>query len=119
MSKCITSAGEYGEHQMPATSHPFLEEKFWPWVCGRCDALDVEAVIDAHAALEAKVEAFINQRPEYVTALRNTRGDGDQSDYYRWSGHAEARRQLATTLGVKVPHEPGERTSLATPREGA
>lgn len=58
-------------------------------------------------SIEEKVLAFINMRPEYVTALRNTPGNADQTDYHRWSGHAEARRQLAGLLGLTVPHEPG------------
>ncbi|MBF6671570.1 hypothetical protein [Glutamicibacter sp. FBE19] len=56
------------------------------------------------------VESFINQRPEYITALKNTRGTDDQTDYHRWQGGAEARRQLAETLGWTVPHNPGETT---------
>ncbi|MGH1563079.1 hypothetical protein [Mumia sp. DW29H23] len=59
-------------------------------------------------ALDPVVD-HINQRPEYVQALRNTRGDGDQADYWRWQGHAEARRQLAAKLGLPVPHESSDR----------
>lgn len=59
----------------------------------------------------ATVEHFINERPGYIAALKGTRGTDEQSDYWRWSGHAEARRQLATTLGMTVPHEPGETTA--------
>lgn len=58
----------------------------------------------------SKVEAFINQRPEYIQALKNTRSGDDMSDYSRWNGHAESRRQLATALGWTVPHNPGETT---------
>ena len=60
------------------------------------------------------VEDFINDRPAYIQALRNTPGGVDQSDYYRWTGAAEARRQLAQALNWTVPHEQGEKT---TPRE--
>lgn len=56
----------------------------------------------------APVLAFVNKRPEYVTALKNTPGEGDQADYWRWQGHAEARRQLAASLGMTVPHNPGD-----------
>lgn len=59
----------------------------------------------------ALVVAFINERPSYVSALRNS-GAAD-ADYHRWSGGAEARRQLATTLGLTVPHEPGEKAEPA------
>lgn len=48
----------------------------------------------------AKVTAFCAQRAEYVAELhRCTR---DDADYYRWSGHAEARRQLSQLLGLPV-----------------
>lgn len=57
-----------------------------------------------------KVAAFINQRTEYVTALKNTTGDDNQADYWRWQGGAEARRQLAQALGWTVPYNPGETT---------
>ena len=60
------------------------------------------------------VASFINQRPEYITAMKNTRGSDSQGDYCRWSGHAEARRQLAEKFGYTVPHESGE---VATIRE--
>lgn len=65
----------------------------------------------AQPEVNSAVEAFINQRPEYITALKNTRGTDDQSDYWRWQGHAESRRQLAQSLGWTVPHNPGEATS--------
>lgn len=64
----------------------------------------------AQSVVNSAVEAFINQRPEYVTVLKNTRSGDDMSDYCRWQGHAEARRQLAQKLGWAVPHNPGETT---------
>jgi len=60
--------------------------------------------------VNSAAEAFINQRPGYITALKNTRGNDSLGDYWRWSGHAEARRQLAESLGWTVPHNPGETT---------
>jgi hypothetical protein len=54
---------------------------------------------------------FINQRPEYINAMENSgRPDGD---YHRWAGNAEARRQLATRLGLTVPHKWGQRAESA------
>lgn len=70
------------------------------------------------AVVFAPVLAFLNQRPEYVTALKNTPGDGDQADYHRWQGHAEARRQLATSLGMTVPHNPGDRAAITGTKGG-
>ena len=68
--------------------------------------------------LRTAVIDHINQRPEYIQALRNTRGDGNQADYYRWSGHAEARRQLAQKLNLaRVPHEFSERLPVTTTNE--
>lgn len=52
------------------------------------------------------VQAFIDERPRYVQAARS-RGV-DSYDYARWQGHMEARRQLATALGLTVPYEDGE-----------
>ncbi|MGW5519063.1 hypothetical protein [Nocardia africana] len=64
------------------------------------------------AELEAergKVRDFINERTMYVDALKSDTAGGD--DYHRWSGGAEARRQLAGRLGWTVPHEHGDKTS--------
>lgn len=78
----------------------------------------VNAVADTVEKLTVEVEvlrealatvfAHIDQRPEYITALRNSTDTND--DYWRWSGHAAARRQLAEALGMTVPHEHGETT---------
>lgn len=74
----------------------------------------VPASIDLAATIDPCVEHFINERPGYIQALKDTRGTDDQSDYWRWQGHAEARRQLASALGYTVPHEPGETTKWST-----
>lgn len=63
--------------------------------------------------LRAAVEKFINERSEFVTALKNS--SGNDADYHRWSGHAEARRQLAEDLGWTVPYEPSDRTAVKVP----
>lgn len=76
---------------------------------GPMDIEVAKAAIEAYqATVTPEVKWFINQRPEYIQALRGTRGTDDQTDYYRWQGHAEARRQLAQRLGCTVPSEPGE-----------
>lgn len=74
------------------------------------DARIAEHVTVAQPEVNSAVEAFINERPGYITTLKNTRGTDDQSDYWRWQGHAESRRQLAQSLGWTVPHNPGEAT---------
>lgn len=56
------------------------------------------------AKLEAqaeKVAAFCAQRAEYVTNLRQF-VEGGEDDYFRWQGHAAARRQLSQSLGLPV-----------------
>lgn len=50
---------------------------------------------------EATVTKFVAARAEYVTAIRNCHPDNGH-DYDRWQGHAAARRQLATQLGLPV-----------------
>lgn len=60
-----------------------------------------ERLVDEQARLLAQVAAFCAKRAEYVTNLRNCNPDNDR-DYYRWSGHAEARRQLSQLLGLPV-----------------
>lgn len=57
---------------------------------------------------QKKLTEFINERPRYIDAMRHT--ESVDNDYWRWSGHAEARRQLATELGWTVPHEITETT---------
>jgi hypothetical protein len=49
----------------------------------------------------AKAAGFCAQRAEYVTNLRSCAPNNDR-DYYRWSGHAEARRQLSRLLALPV-----------------
>lgn len=49
----------------------------------------------------SKVAAFCAQRAEYVSNLREF-VEGGEHDYYRWTGHAEARRQLSQQLGLPV-----------------
>lgn len=69
-------------------------------------------VIDQAEQIEkmrSTVAAFINKRPEYITALENS--PEPDADYMRWQGHAGARRQLAHELGWTVPHNRGETTS--------
>ena len=56
-----------------------------------CDVCSVLATVQKH----------MNKRGEYITACQNSTG-GDP-DYYRWTGHAGARRQLAESLGSPIP----------------
>ncbi|MFE7580736.1 hypothetical protein ACFU5Y_04110 [Streptomyces gardneri] len=48
-----------------------------------------------------KVAGFCAQRAEYVDNLHNCAPSNDR-DYYRWTGHAEARRQLSQLVGLPV-----------------
>lgn len=68
------------------------------------------AEITALRAQMNLVKKNINERPGFITALQGCSGDSS-SDYYRWTGHAESRRQLAEDLHWTTPHHPGERTA--------
>lgn len=48
--------------------------------------------------------------------MSTVNNDGDLTDYYRWSGGAEARRQLAKALGLTVPHNAGDRADREADR---
>jgi len=75
----------------------------------------VRAELAAARIRLAYVAVHINQRPEIISAI-NDCAPGNFSDYWRWNGAAEARRQLAHGLGWTVPHNPGETTDQkATP----
>lgn len=67
----------------------------------------LKAADEAASGMPGAVLAFINERPEYITAMENCHVD-KVDDYGRWSGHAEARRQLAERLGYEAPNSPGE-----------
>ncbi|MER6778411.1 MULTISPECIES: hypothetical protein [unclassified Streptomyces] len=67
----------------------------------------LRARVEALSAASEKVAAFCAQRAEYVTNLRNCSPTNDR-DYYRWSGHAEARRQLSQRLGLPVGWPAGD-----------
>lgn len=45
------------------------------------------------------VAEFCADRAEYITAINNCASENDR-DYWRWNGHAEARRQLSERLGL-------------------
>ncbi|QOH59853.1 hypothetical protein [Rhodococcus rhodochrous] len=67
------------------------------------------AAADRLTEVTSEVESFVNARVEYVNALRNS--SGDSADYHRWTGGAEARRELAERLGWTVPYEYTDRTA--------
>src|SRR5690606_39232458 len=100
---------------MVASTHHFHGDEC---LCGfksarsrdRTEHIMLHTLTVAQPVVNREVEAFSNQRPEYITALTNTRGTDDQADYHRWQGGAEARRQLAPALGWTVPHSPGDTT---------
>lgn len=45
------------------------------------------------------VAEFCAERAEYINSINNCGPDNDR-DYWRWNGHAEARRQLSERLGL-------------------
>lgn len=68
--------------------------------------IDARAQIRELTAQLAKVHDFIHARHEFVGALRRYSGE-DMGDYMKWTGHAEARRELAETLGLKLDQQTG------------
>ncbi|MFD3741629.1 hypothetical protein [Streptomyces sp. NPDC058629] len=78
--------------------------------CRACAPSELEKLRTRVAELEAqakKVTAFCAQRAEYVNNLREF-VEGGEHDYYRWTGHAEARRQLSQLLGLPVGWPAGD-----------
>jgi hypothetical protein len=49
------------------------------------------------ANMDPVVNDFINERKHYITAIENCAPE-NTADYWRWQGHAEARRQLSERL---------------------
>ena len=60
MSKCISSHGEYSEHDLTGA------ERF---ICQRCWALDEDAIMAALAASEAELLTLREQRDKVLAAL--------------------------------------------------
>lgn len=61
-------------------------------------ARDLQALANL-ATRDATVREFCADRAEYITAINNCHPD-NVVDYWRWNGHAEARRQLSERLGL-------------------
>ncbi|MFD9070591.1 hypothetical protein [Streptomyces lasiicapitis] len=62
---------------------------------------DAEAERDELRQQASAVSEFVAQRAEYITAINNCHPD-NAAGYDRWQGHAEARRQLAEQLDLRV-----------------
>jgi hypothetical protein len=78
-------------------------------------ALHTQPAEGAPATASEIVAAYIAQRDEYIQALRSSvQAD---ADYFRWSGHAEARRQLSERLEKAAPEEPKANLGLASTHE--
>lgn len=69
----------------------------------------VKLLVQKATEFVGEVEGFINERPDYINSINECAPSNDR-DYWRWNGHAEARRQLAQLLNRTVPHELGETT---------
>lgn len=70
---------------------------------------ELAAELDRLQRFSALVEQFITERAEYITVLENsTEAD---SDYGRWQGHAESRRQLLAMLPWPADTDDAERIS--------
>jgi hypothetical protein len=60
----------------------------------------------------SQVEYFISERGGYITAIENCAPE-NTTDYWRWQGHAEARRQLLARLPWPPDTDDAERVSRA------
>jgi hypothetical protein len=87
MSTCISSAGEFSEHEI-GSLEGFREERF---TCRRCFVLDEDAIFDAIDRVVALVAAW--------QANGNSRPLGDPTEAI-WH---EAARQLLAVLDGKEP----------------
>jgi hypothetical protein len=58
---------------------------------------ELEQELDRLRRFAKLVEGFISDRGGYITAIENCSPD-NTADYWRWQGHAEARRQLLASL---------------------
>jgi len=79
------------------------------------DALAAAGFVVIHArraapamtGLREAAKAFIAQRDDFIRAIKAS--PGDDADYWRWQGHAEARRKFREALerkGIDVTAEP-------------
>lgn len=91
MSACISREGEYSEHQIPATDHPYLEERYWPWVCGRCGVLNDEALLSELERLR-----------EGVKALAEEWAAEDSSEWH-YAHQPDVGRAIEAVKGALVP----------------
>ena len=69
---------------------------------------DLRALVEA-ATVPTKVADFCAERAGFITAINNCHPD-NVSDYHRWQGHAEARRQLSERLGLPTAWPPAATT---------
>lgn len=69
-------------------------------------ARDLQALANL-ATRDATVREFCADRAEYITAINNCASENDR-DYWRWNGHAEARRQLSERLGLPTAWPAGQ-----------
>lgn len=67
---------------------------------------DIRSELKAAKDELTKVHDFIHARHEFVGVLRQYSTE-DMADYHRWTGHAEARRELAETLGIELDSKSG------------
>lgn len=70
----------------------------------------VDRELDRLRRFAAQVEGFITERAGYITAIKNC-PPTNRTDYWRWQGHAEARRQLLAQLPWAPDTDTAERLS--------
>ena len=96
----VTVTGEHINTENQTLTEEFLAAR---------DATAEHTVTTLTEEQVAVVLDFINDRPRFVSALKQC--SSADHDYWRWSGHAEARRHLAEQLGITPPSTLGLRAT--------
>lgn len=87
-----------GSDLNPNDDQAHAAEVYRNWLEIAAEHNPVAASLSALSKVEQVATAFVAQREEYVRVLKQC-VEAD-ADYYRWQGHAEARRQLRDKLAA-------------------
>lgn len=93
----------------------------WPYFTAASIAENPASAIvpgDEDDELRARVGSFLDERPQFVAAMEHC-SKSRTSDYYRWAGHAEARRTLAVRLADALHTTSSGNANSASPSSTA
>lgn len=96
----------YGDGRLYPCVLPGTEDEMPPLFARDLEALrkcadSSAATQTAEQARQAVVDDFLAEREQVITAINNCHPD-NLADYYRWQGHAEARRHLSERLAADL-----------------